>query len=167
MISVQDDGKGRKGSGELEPGETDVKVFSARPHVSKSGKESLHITLRTRSGEFINEYVQPTAWRIGLVCECFGVEWDQGSEFNEEVLVDLKGRVLTKVEPGTEQYPEPRLRVARWLKPGESTAPVAPVQAARTATPAARVVRAPERAQPAAKPKPAPAPVPDDSDIPF
>lgn len=159
MIRVQQ-GENRQPAGELKAGEVAVKVHAAKPHTSKAGKESIHIALRTKDGQFIDEYVKPEEYWVGLLCGCFGVQWGGGAEFNEQVLEGLYGRVLTKVEPGVGTYPA-RLRVARWLMPGESApaqpAAVAPTRAATTATTAATA----SRAQRAVKAPPAP------DDIPF
>jgi hypothetical protein len=141
----------------LQPGEVEVKVMEARPHTSRAGNDKLYLALRTRDGTFINEYITPEAYWIGLVARCFGLEWNPSDEFNEESLVDLKGRVLTKVEPANGDWPE-KLRVAKWLEPGESSAPAAP------AAPAAPVGAARATAKPAARRAPVPA---ADSDIPF
>lgn len=150
MIRVTDVESATKGGGggDLVAGETDVKVHSAEPHTSRgTGNQSIHLTLRTRDGDFIHEYVKPEGWRISLLCATFGLAWEPGEEFNEEALVGLYGRVLTKVEPGQGDWPA-KLRVARWLKPGESAPkPAVPTRAARsgTATPP-REIKAPAKA---------------------
>ena len=158
MIRVQQ-GENRQPAGELKAGEVAVKVHAAKPHTSKAGKESIHIALRTKDGQFIDEYVKPEEYWVGLLCGCFGVQWGGGAEFNEQVLEGLYGRVMTKVEPGVGTYPA-RLRVARWLKPGES-APAQPaaVTATRAATTATTAATA-SRTQRAVKAPPAPDEIP-------
>ena len=145
MIQVQP-GENRQAGGDLKAGEVAVKVHAAKPHESKAGKLSLHVVLKNKDGQFIDEYVKPEEYWIGLLCGCFGVQWAGGAEFNEQVLEGLYGRVLTKVEPGVGTYPA-RLRVARWLKPGESApaqpVAVAPTRAATTATATRAAVKAP------------------------
>jgi len=148
MIRVTDvESATKAGGGDLVAGETDVKVESAEPHTSRgTGNQSIHITLRTRGGEFIHEYVTPEGWRIALLCATFGLTWSPSEEFNEQALVGLKGRVLTKVE--SQAGYRDKLRVARWLRPGESApAPAAaPTRAARsTAATPPREIRAPAK----------------------
>jgi len=152
----------------LTPGVHVCTIKSLEPHVSKAGKNSLHLTCRVDDGEWMHEYMPPVRSSIARICTAVGIPTPTGNEIDEESLRGLTFRARLKVEPGRDGYQD-KYRVQDWLKPkaAEPAAPAAPKPTATKTINQERVAAA-LAGKASRQPVPAAASTTDDVDgIPF
>jgi hypothetical protein len=107
----------------LDPGEYEVEIIKATPHISPSGNEMVVLTLSmVGTGRRLFDrlvYTESADWRIASFLTAIGIQLQEDDDIDECLFVGRGARVLIDVEMFDGQL---RNKIKRWLPPKDGAA---------------------------------------------